>query len=58
MRTTPGKVKNEKLEDRMKEYESVTTNISLINRIPVYARIDGRAFYVNNQSAEGVTDNV
>ena len=45
MRTTPGKVKNEKLEDRMKEYESVTTNISLINRIPVYARIDGRAFH-------------
>ena len=45
MRTTPGKLKNEKLDDRMKEYESATTNISLINRIPVYARIDGRAFH-------------
>lgn len=33
------------LGDRMNEYEAVTTSYSLIKKIPVYARIDGRAFH-------------
>lgn len=33
------------LGDRMKEYESVHTQTSLIPRMPVYVRIDGRAFH-------------
>lgn len=41
----PGNKKNTSLDDRMKEYEAVTTNHSLIQRVPVYARIDGRAFH-------------
>ena len=41
----PGNRKNTPLDDRMKEYEAVTTSYSLIHRIPVYARIDGRAFH-------------
>lgn len=41
----PGKKTNTSLDDRMKEYEAVTTSYSLIHRIPVYARIDGRAFH-------------
>ena len=35
----------ETLADRMKRYEAVTTSYSLIERLPVYARIDGRAFH-------------
>lgn len=41
----PGKKKNTPLDDRMKEYEKVTTDRSLIHGIPVYARIDGRVFH-------------
>lgn len=33
------------LSDRMKMYESVHTETSLIPRIPVYVRIDGRSFH-------------
>lgn len=33
------------LGDRMKEYELVHTQTSLIPRMPVYVRIDGRAFH-------------
>lgn len=33
----------ESLADRMKKYEEVTTNIHLIERLPIYARIDMRA---------------
>lgn len=33
------------LGDRMKEYESVHTQTSLIPRVPVYVRIDGRSFH-------------
>ena len=33
------------LGDRMKEYESVHTQTSLVPGIPVYVRIDGRAFH-------------
>lgn len=33
------------LDDRMKEYEAVTTNRMLMSRVPVYARIDGRCFH-------------
>ena len=32
------------LDDRMKEYEAVTTNRMLMNKVPVYARVDGRSF--------------
>ena len=41
----PGKKTNTPLDERMKEYERVTTSRSLIHGIPVYARIDGRAFH-------------
>lgn len=41
----PGGPRTMKLDDRMKEYESVTTSYSLIQRLPVYVRIDGRAFH-------------
>ena len=40
----PGFCKNTPVDVRMKEYES-TTDYSLIPRIPVYVRIDGRAFH-------------
>ena len=40
----PGNNKNTSLDSRMKEYEAVTTNRALMNRVPVYARIDGRSF--------------
>ena len=43
--TSKGNANRETLGDRMKEYEAVTTSYSLIHRIPVYARIDGRAFH-------------
>lgn len=33
------------LGDRMKSYESITTKTTLIPNMPVYARIDGRAFH-------------
>ena len=33
------------LDDRMKEYEAVTTNRMLMNKVPVYARCDGRSFH-------------
>jgi len=42
---TKGKANQESLSDRMKSYEDVTTGASLIPRLPVYARIDGRAFH-------------
>lgn len=35
----------DELGNRMKSYEKVITNQSLIPRLPVYARIDGRAFH-------------
>lgn len=40
-----GNKKNISLDERMKEYEAVTTSHTLIHGIPVYARIDGRAFH-------------
>ena len=40
-----GNANKETLADRMKRYEAVTTSYSLIERLPVYARIDGRAFH-------------
>ena len=47
MKTTCTSKSNNKetLADRMKRYEAVTTSYSLIERLPVYARIDGRAFH-------------
>ena len=39
----PGFSKNTPLAIRMKEYESVTTGLSLVRRLPIYARIDMRA---------------
>lgn len=33
------------LGDRMKAYEAVNTEISLVPNVPVYVRIDGRAFH-------------
>ena len=41
----PGYGKNTSLSVRMKEYEEVTTGASLVPRIPVYVRVDGRAFH-------------
>ena len=40
-----GDANKKSLGDRMKEFESVHTETSLIPGIPVYARIDGRAFH-------------
>ena len=40
---TKGKANQETLADRMKKYEAVTTGTSLIERLPIYARIDMRA---------------
>ena len=37
------KPNKETLADRMKRYEEVTTNINLIERLPIYARVDMRA---------------
>lgn len=42
-RSTKGKANRRSLADRMKCYEDVTTGISLIERLPIYARIDMRA---------------
>lgn len=40
-----GDANKESLGDRMKTYESVHTETSLVPRVPVYVRIDGRAFH-------------
>ena len=40
-----GNANKESLGDRMKSYEMVHTQISLVPGIPVYVRIDGRAFH-------------
>jgi len=40
---TKGKANAESLSDRMKKYESVTTGFNLVERIPVYVRIDQRS---------------
>ena len=40
-----GNANREALGDRMKEFESVHTQTSLVPGIPVYVRIDGRAFH-------------
>lgn len=45
IKTSKSNANKETLGDRMKRYEAVTTSYSLIERIPVYARIDGRAFH-------------
>ena len=37
--------KKDSLGDRMKRYEALTTSIMLMENLPVYARIDGRAFH-------------
>ena len=37
--------KKDNLGDRMKRYEALTTSIMLMENLPVYARIDGRAFH-------------
>ena len=39
----PGSASNTPLEVRMKTYEAVTTETKLIERLPIYARIDMRA---------------
>ena len=36
---------NDDLGNRMKEYESLTTSRMLMSNLPVYARLDGRAFH-------------
>ena len=41
----PGNNKNTSLDSRMKEYEAVTTNRKLMNKVPVYVRCDGRSFH-------------
>ena len=38
------KYENDSLGNRMKAYESQTTGIRLIPRIPVIARLDGKGF--------------
>ena len=38
-----GNANRETLADRMKKYEAVTTEFSLVPRLPIYARIDMRA---------------
>ena len=38
-----GKANQRSLADRMKSYEAVTTNASLVEKLPIYARIDMRA---------------
>lgn len=40
---TKGKANQESLGDRMKRYEAITTEVNLIERLPIYARIDMRA---------------
>ena len=42
---TKGKANRDTLDDRMKRYEDVTTSRALIERLPTYARIDGRSFH-------------
>ena len=37
--------KKDNLGDRMKRYEALTTSVMLMENLPVYARIDGRAFH-------------
>lgn len=44
------------LGDRMKEYESVTTSVSLTRRIPVIIRIDGRCFHTFSRKLESPWD--
>lgn len=41
--SSKGKANRISLADRMKKYEAVTTGITLIERLPIYARIDMRA---------------
>lgn len=41
----PGYPEKLSLADRMKKYESHTTEIYLLERTPIYARVDGRAFH-------------
>lgn len=38
-------MKNDDLGNRMKTYEALTTSTMLMPRLPVYARLDGRAFH-------------
>ena len=45
------------LSDRMKEYESVHTQTSLVPGIPVYVRIDGRAFHTFTRGLRKPFDN-
>ena len=45
IRKQPGFRKNTSLGERMKTYEEVTTNTSLVPRLPIYVRIDGRSFH-------------
>ena len=40
---TKGKANRRSLADRMKAYENVITGASLIERLPIYARVDMRA---------------
>ena len=37
--------KSDNLGDRMKRYEALTTSVMLMENLPIYARIDGRAFH-------------
>lgn len=43
--TSKGNANRETLGDRMKEFESVHTQTSLVPGVPVYVRIDGRCFH-------------
>ena len=52
-----GNANRQTLDERMKEYEAVTTSYSLIHKIPVYARIDGRAFHTFCRSLDKPFDN-
>ena len=53
----PGNIKNTSLASRMKSYEAVTTNSVLISKLPVYARIDGRAFHTFCKELDKPFDN-
>ena len=43
--TSKSSANSKSLGDRMKEYESVHTQALLVPKVPVYVRIDGRAFH-------------
>ena len=42
-KASKGNANKRSLADRMKTYEAVTTGAALVERLPIYARIDMRA---------------